>query len=155
MVAAISEGNGEITPYASVEITPYQSTQINTLADPTLNLDDTVDRNISVTMTTGAESVTVNDTIVGNSVIPAVFGETALDLRDTPLDGLLLTSASVSETVTSTDSLNAAAAMVSAISEGTSEITPYASIQITVYQSTQINTIIDAALNLDDTVNRS
>jgi hypothetical protein len=44
MIAAISEANGEITPYASTQITVYQSTQINTIVDPTLNLDDRVNR---------------------------------------------------------------------------------------------------------------
>jgi hypothetical protein len=40
----IQENNGEITPYAATQITTYQSTQIATIVNPTLNLDDTVNR---------------------------------------------------------------------------------------------------------------
>jgi hypothetical protein len=42
--AGIQENNGAITPYAATQITPYQSTQIATIVNPTLNLDDTVNR---------------------------------------------------------------------------------------------------------------
>ena len=44
MNLGIQENNGEITPYAATQITTYQSTQIGTIVNPTLNLDDTVNR---------------------------------------------------------------------------------------------------------------
>jgi hypothetical protein len=133
----------------------YVSGEVTTGAESVAATDTPNASYVSVTLTTGTEPVTADDSVVGNNITSAVFDASPLDLRDTPLDVAVLIGASVSETVTSTDSLNATAAMVADISEANGEITPYASTEITVYQSTQINTIVDPTLNLDDTVNRS
>jgi len=44
IATVITENNGEITPYASVQISVYQSTQVGEFVTPVLNLDDAVNR---------------------------------------------------------------------------------------------------------------
>lgn len=104
-----------------------------------------------ITSAVNDESITSTDSIVGGVVTSATTGTESVTSTDST--GALVTlGASVSETITSTDSVVGANITSGSITENNGEITSYASVQISVYQSTQISEFVTPVLNLDDTV---
>jgi hypothetical protein len=109
---------------------------------------------VSVTLDTGTQSVTSTDTVVGAGVTNVTSGNEPVYAVDST--GALVTlGAQISDSVTTTDTVAGAMVTTAGIQENNGAITPYAATQITTYQSTQIATIVNPTLNLDDTVNRS
>jgi len=104
-----------------------------------------------VTSAETSESITSDDSVVGGVVTSATTGAESVTPTDS-IGALVTLGASISETITSTDSVVGANRTSGAITENNGAITPYASVQISVYQSTQISEFVTPVLNLDDTV---
>jgi hypothetical protein len=111
----------------------------------------TVFGNVAVT----TESITSTDSITPAVNYANISTATESVSATDSISSVLLIGGSISETITTTDTLVGTSPFNVTITESSGLITPYASTLISVYQSTQINDFVGPVLNLDDTVNRA
>jgi hypothetical protein len=133
----------------------YSSVNLTSGTESVTSTDSVAGTYNSGNLDTGTQSVTATDTTNGTyNSVALDTGTESITATDFP-DPTVLLGAQIAESVTPTDQVVGGTAMNLGIQENNGEITPYAAVQITTYQSTQIATIVDPTLNLDDTVNRS
>jgi hypothetical protein len=151
----LTTGTQSVTATDSLPDATYVSVTLDTGTQSVTSTDSVVGTYVSVTLDTGTESVTSADNVVGNNNLGNVTSGTEPVYVDDATGTLVILGAQISDSVTATDTVVGGTSMNLGIQENNGEITPYAATQITTYQSTQIGTIVNPTLNLDDTVNRS
>ena len=109
---------------------------------------------VSVTLDSGTQSITADDSVVGAGVTSATTGPESITAAES-LDSIVTLGAYLTETVTPTDNVVGGTSMNLGIQENNGEITPYAATQITVYELSNVEVLVTPFLNLDDIVNRS
>jgi hypothetical protein len=150
----LTTGTQSVTAADSLPDATYVSVTLDTGTESITSTDSVVGTYVSVTLDTGTESITSTDTVVGAGITDATSGTEPVYVDDAT-GALVLLGAQIAETASATDTVVGGNVTSAGIQENNGEITPYAATQITTYQSTQVGTIVNPTLNLDDSVNRS
>jgi hypothetical protein len=148
-VGAVSESatatDDQNATYVSANVSP--NTESVTASDSTLG-------GISLSVDIGSESVTPTDSTQTAVLIGSYLTE-IVTVSDSSAGTYVSGNVSTgSESVTAADSVVGTNRTSAGITESNGELTPYASVLISTYQSTVISDVVNPTLNLDDTVGR-